>query len=187
MNTQFIKIKKEKSALVFDKPGRYVVFFSNLSGTLSCRIETENVELYLIGLYDMKGDVSYKIHTEQIHVAPHSFSDLYLFSVANGTSTLDFSGLIRIEKKAQKSHAYQKNRNLILSKKASVSSLPTLEIHADDVFCTHGSTSGPLPKDQLQYLQMRGLSKREASDLAIFGFKNQVFEKLHSLGINNYD
>ena len=187
MNTQLIVIKKENNKLVFDKPGRYVVFFSNISGVISCRITAEKVELYLIGLYDMKGKEKYKINTEQIHISPNSFSDLYLLSVAEGSSSLAFSGLIKIEKNAQKSHAYQKNHNLILSKDAFVSSLPTLEILADDVFCTHGSVSGPLPEDQLQYLQMRGLNRVKAKKLAITGFKNQVYEKLHNLGININD
>jgi len=135
----------------------------------------------------MKGKNKYKINTEQIHVSPNSFSDLSLLSVARDSSQLLFSGLIKIEKNAQKSHAYQKNQNLILSNDAFVSSFPTLEILADDVFCTHGSTSGPISQDQLQYLQMRGLTNASAKKLAIEGFKNQVYEKLHKLGITKYD
>ena len=140
----------------------------------------------MVGLYDMKQHEKYIIHTEQIHSAPHSFSELYVLSVARDSSSLAFSGLIRIEKDAQQSHAYQKNQNLILSNNAFVDSRPILEILANDVFCTHGSTSGPLSKDQLSYLQMRGLSLNEATEVSVEGFKNQVYDKLSTLGIHHY-
>ena len=134
----------------------------------------------------MKNDDAYKLYTEQIHEASHSFSDLFILSVADDNSSLFFSGLIRIEKNAQQSHAYQKNQNLILSKNTFIDTRPTLEILADDVFCTHGSTSGPIAKEQLQYLRMRGLNKNEAMKVSIEGFKKQVYDKLQNLGIKNY-
>lgn len=186
MQTKLITLSKPTNNLVFDEPGKYVVYFSNISGTISCRIEAEKVELYLVGLYDMKKKEKYVVHTEQIHISPHSFSDLFVLSVAQGSSSLAFSGLIRIEKNAQQSHAYQKNQNLILSNDAFVDSRPILEILANDVFCTHGSTSGPISKDQLQYLQMRGLSLKEAEEVSVEGFKQQVYDKLHTLGIKDY-
>ncbi|MCX6730482.1 MAG: SufD family Fe-S cluster assembly protein [Candidatus Roizmanbacteria bacterium] len=187
MSTQFITINGKNNKQVFTKPGKYVVFFSNISGTISCVIKSEKVEVYLVGLYDMKNSEAYKIHTEQIHSAPHSFSDLYVLAIANDSSSLAFSGLIRIEKDAQQSHAYQKNQNLILSNNAFVDSRPILEILANDVFCTHGSTSGPISKEQLSYLQMRGLTLPEATQISIEGFKQQVYDKLSSLGMANYD
>lgn len=187
MSTKFIQIKKENNDLVFDKPGKYVVFFSNISGTISCTINAEKVEVYMLGLYDRKGTEKYIVNTKQIHIAPNSFSDLYVLSVARGSSSFVFSGLIRIEKDAQQSHAYQKNQNLLLSKDAFVDSRPILEILANDVFCTHGSTSGPLSEVQLQYLQMRGLERSEAEQLAIEGFKQQVYDRLLHLGIKDYE
>ncbi len=187
MSTQLTVIKKGNTQLVFDKPGKYVVFFSNVSGTISCRIVEKGVELHLIGLYDMKGKDRCTIRTEQIHVSPDSFSNLSLTSVVKDSASLAFSGLIRIEKNAQKTHANQKNQNIILSKEASVSFVPTLEICADDVHCTHGSSSGPLPENQMRYLQMRGLNRSEAEAMWIDGFKNQVYEKLRNLGVNVYD
>lgn len=187
MNATFITLTEEKNSLVFNKPGTYVVYFNNISGSISCRIEAEQVKLYIVGLYDMKSADKYKIYTEQIHAAPNSFSDLLVLSVADGASALAFSGLIRIEKNAQKSHAYQKNQNLILSSDAFVDSRPILEILADDVFCTHGSTSGPISKDQLYYLQSRGLTNTAAKQLSIDGFKQQVFDKLKSLGAEMHE
>lgn len=186
MKTKLITITENNSSLVFDKPGKYVVYFTNISGTISCKILAEKVELYLVGLYDLGKKERYTIHTEQIHISPNSFSNLLVLSLMQDSSAFSFSGLIRIEKDAQHSHAYQKNKNLILSKDAFVDSRPILEILANDVFCTHGSTSGPLSVEQLQYLQMRGLSLGEATKLSIDGFKQQVYDKLHALGVNNY-
>lgn len=187
MKTQLITITENNSNLVFNKPGKYVVYFSNISGTISCQIKAGKVELYLVGLYDMKEKERYQIHTEQIHTSPNSFSDLYILSIVNDHSSLSFSGLIRIEKDAQRSHAYQKNQNLILSQDAFVDSRPILEILADDVFCTHGSTSGPISKDQLSYLQMRGLCLNDAKEISIAGFKQQVCDRLSHLGVKEYD
>lgn len=184
MKSQFIRITEEKSNLVFNKPGTYVVYFKNISGTISCRIESEKVKLYMVGLYDMEKSNKYSIHTEQIHISPNSFSDLYVLSVADDSSSLAFSGLIRIEKAAQQSHAYQKNQNLILSRNAFVDSRPILEIQANDVFCTHGSTSGPLSKDQLYYLQTKGLTLNQAKEACVAGFKRLIEDKLLSLGID---
>lgn len=186
MKTKLITITEKNTNLVFDKSGKYVVYFSNISGKISCRIEAEKIEVYMVGLYDMRKKDKYSIRTEQIHISPHSFSDLYVLSVANDSSSLAFSGLIRIEKDAQQSHAYQKNQNLILSNDSFVDSRPILEILANDVFCTHGSTSGPLSKDQLSYLQMRGLNFEEAKGISIEGFKQQVYDKLLSLGVTDY-
>lgn len=116
-------------------------------------------------------------------MAPDSYSDLFLLSVMKDSSSLAFTGKIRIEKNAQKSHAYQKNQNLILSKDAFVDSRPILEILADDVFCTHGSTTGPLSSDQLLYLEIRGIKKESAEKLLIEGFTNQVYDRIRQLGV----
>ncbi|MFZ2026094.1 MAG: SufD family Fe-S cluster assembly protein [Microgenomates group bacterium] len=183
MKTNLITITENNTQLTFDTPGSYAVFFKNISGTLSCTITSPKVELFMFGLYDMDKEKKYTIHTEQIHIAPGSYSDLFLLSVMKDTSSLAFAGKIRIEKDAQKSHAYQKNQNLILSPDAFVDSRPILEILADDVFCTHGSTTGPLSKEQLLYLQIRGIDRLPAEQLLIEGFKNQVYDRIKQLGV----
>lgn len=183
MKTQLITITEKNNNLTFNKEGTYVVFFKNIDGNISCRITSQNVKLYMFGLYDLTEKKAVKIHTEQIHQVGNSFSELFVLSVVDDSSSLQFSGTIRIEKAAQKSHAYQKNQNLILSKDAFVDSRPILEILADDVFCTHGSTTGPLSEDQLRYLQMRGIGELEARKLLIDGFKKQVYNRINQLGI----
>ncbi len=183
MNTKLIKITEEKTNLVFKTPGRYVVYFSNISGKISCSIEAEKIELYLLGCYDLKDNEKYSIHTEQIHRAPCSFSDMYVASVLEGESSLQFTGLIRIEKTAHNSHAYQKNKNLIVSPHSFVDSRPILEILANDVFCTHGSTSGPISMEQQYYLQTKGIDRAQSKQLIIDGFKHQITEKALQLGV----
>lgn len=123
------------------------------------------------------------LRTKQLHRAPGAFSQLSIVCVADGASSLSFSGLIRIEKGAQKSHAYQKNQNLILSPEAFVDSRPMLEIEANDVFCTHGSTTGTLNKEHIQYMMTRGLTQKQAEQEYVRGFTNQLYLQLAQLGV----
>ena len=81
---------------------------------------------------------------------------------------------------AQLTDAYQTNRNLLLSNTAEANSLPGLEILADDVKCSHGATVGRLDEDQLFYLMSRGISERKAQELLVFGFFEEIIEKLES-------
>jgi Fe-S cluster assembly protein SufD len=178
-NSKLINLNKEKKEiLVFNKPGTYVVFFENLSGEFSFRIEAENVNLEIYGLYVGKGNDQFNIKTIQHHIAPNSFSNLLVKGVFFDQAKFFYRGLVRIEKGAQKSHAYQKNQNLVLSSNVDIDSKPDLEILANDVFCTHGSTTGYLNEEQIFYLKSRGLNDSQAKDLLIEGFVGEIKEKL---------
>jgi len=177
--TTFININKEKKEhLTFDKPGKYVVYIKNLSGNFTFEITTPGVELEIFGLYIGKGDEIFNIHTTQLHKAPSSTSNLFIKGVFDDESKFHYEGLVRIEKNGQKSHAYQKNMNLILSSKTFVESKPYLEILTNDVFCTHGSTTGKLNKEQLFYAKSRGLDEKKAEQLLVEGFINEVYDKV---------
>src|SRR5690606_32303624 len=89
-----------------------------------------------------------------------------------------FRGLIRVHPGAQRTDAYQTNRNLILSSDARADSLPNLEIAADDVRCSHAATVGQLDREELFYLMSRGIPEREAVRLVIFGFFGEVLQQL---------
>jgi Fe-S cluster assembly protein SufD len=89
-----------------------------------------------------------------------------------------YSGLIRIRREAQKSVAFQTNRNLVLTEGADARSVPNLEIEADDVKCSHASTVGPVDDDQLYYLATRGVAPEEAERLIVLGFFDDVFDRL---------
>lgn len=175
----FINLNKEKKEhLVFDKPGKFVVFLHNLSGKFTVELSASGVEVDIFGLFTGTKNEAFKIETIQHHKAPGSTSNLYIKGVFDDESRFEYQGLIRIEKEGQQSHAYQKNQNLILSPKTYVESKPYLEILANDVFCTHGSTTGKLNKDQLYYLQSRGLSEETARKALVEGFVTDVIDKV---------
>ncbi|MBI2641358.1 SufD family Fe-S cluster assembly protein [Candidatus Roizmanbacteria bacterium] len=174
INLNKLKIKSLKLA----KAGRYVVFFKNLDGRFVFELMSANIHLDIYGLFIGKNKDQYKVETIQYHKAPSSTSNLLIKGVFDDESKFYYQGLIRIEKKAQKSHAYQKNQNLILSPNTYVESKPYLEILANDVFCTHGSTTGKLNEDELYYMQTRGLNKSIARELYIDGFIADIFDKI---------
>ncbi|HLS27396.1 MAG TPA: Fe-S cluster assembly protein SufD [Opitutales bacterium] len=115
--------------------------------------------------------------TLQTHLAPNTVSDLLYKNALLDQARTIFSGLIRVEEEAQKTDAYQTNRNLLLSPEADSNSLPGLEIRANDVKCSHGATTGQIEQDQLYYLLARGIPEKTAKQLLIFGFFDEVLEK----------
>ncbi len=124
----------------------------------------------IIGLVNGRGGHKISIHTQQLHEAPETTSNLLVKAALTDQAQFSYDGVIRVARAAQKSDAYQKNENLLLSAGARARSDPALEILANDVRCTHGSTTGKLSQDQLWYLTTRGLSRSVASQLLVDGF-----------------
>ena len=179
----FLNINEEKrEKFIFNKPGKYIVFFQNLSGKFIFELKEKGINLDIFGLFVGKNGDQFKVETIQRHISPESTSNLLIKGVFYDESKFIYQGLIRIEKEAQKSHAYQKNQNLILSDKCFVDSRPFLEILANDVFCTHGSTTGKLNQNQIYYLQTRTLDKNAAEDLLIAGFIREIPAKIREYG-----
>jgi Fe-S cluster assembly protein SufD len=118
--------------------------------------------------------------TLQLHQAPNTKSDLLYKNVLSDRARTIFSGLIIVDPDAQKTDAYQSNRNLLLSEDAEANSLPGLEIQANDVRCTHGATSSRIDPEQEFYLQSRGIDKKTADELLTFGFFEEVLNRLQS-------
>ncbi|MEI8340980.1 MAG: Fe-S cluster assembly protein SufD, partial [Verrucomicrobiota bacterium] len=118
--------------------------------------------------------------TLQNHEVPNTSSDLLYKNSLDDKARTIFAGLIRVEPGAHKTDAYQKVRNLLLSDEAEANSAPGLEIEADDVRCTHGATSGEIEKEELFYLQARGISKQSAQRLIVSGFLNEVVGRLEN-------
>ena len=116
--------------------------------------------------------------TLQDHVAPRTRSDLLFKGAVEDNARSVYSGLIRLRHEAQKSNAYQTNRNLVLSEGAGAESIPNLEIEANDVRCSHASTVGPIDDDQLYYLESRGIRPEDAERLIVLGFFEDVFARL---------
>ncbi len=172
-----IKEGSEKH-IVFEKPGKYMVFFHNLSGELVFDIQEKGVDLDIYGLYTGHKKDSFKVKTIQYHRVPSSQSNLLIKGVFDDESVFLYEGMIRIDKLAQGTHAYQKNQNLLLSPSVFVSSKPDLEILANDVYCTHGSTTGKLNKQELFYIQSRGVDKKKSEHIMISGFIENMFQHL---------
>jgi Fe-S cluster assembly protein SufD len=132
----------------------------------------------VLGLYFVSGSEFLDYHTLQDHIAPSATSNLLFKGVLRDSSRLVFSGLIRVHEGAQKTDAYQKNNNLILSPTARADSIPNLEIAANDVRCSHGATAGKVSEEHLFYLMSRGLSRREAERLIVNGFLAPLIERI---------
>jgi len=116
--------------------------------------------------------------TLQDHRKPDTASDLLYKNSLNDQARTIFAGLIRVEPGSHHTDAYQKVRNLLLSDDAEANSMPGLEILADDVRCTHGATSGQMDDEELFYMLSRGIPRREAQKMIVFGFLNEVIERL---------
>lgn len=118
--------------------------------------------------------------TYQEHCFPDTRSNLLYKNALLDTAHTIFSGMIKVHPGADKTDAYQTNRNLLISEDASASSLPGLEIEANDVKCSHGATSGKLDENELFYMLSRGISKENAKQLLIFGFLEEILQKIEN-------
>jgi Fe-S cluster assembly protein SufD len=116
--------------------------------------------------------------TRQDHAAPNTTSDLLYKAGLKDSSRVVWKGMIRVEKDAQRTDAYQKNDNLVLSESARADSIPGLEIEANDVRCTHGATAGRVDEDMIFYLQARGIARDEAVRLIVEGFFANVYDRI---------
>ncbi|HVU32428.1 MAG TPA: Fe-S cluster assembly protein SufD [Opitutaceae bacterium] len=134
----------------------------------------------MLALTVADGAQEFDQRTLQIHQAPNTKSDLLYKNALRDQSKTIFSGLIVVDPDAQKTDAYQSNRNLMLSEEAEANSLPGLEIQANDVRCTHGATSSRIDAEQEFYLQSRGIHKEMADELLTFGFFEDVLNRLNS-------
>ena len=130
------------------------------------------------GAYFADGTQHLDYDTFQEHIAPSTTSDFAFKGALRDTARAVWRGMIRVEEGAQKTNAYQENRNLLLSKTAHADSIPGLEIMANDVRCTHGATLGQVDREQLFYLMARGLSRAEAERLIVRGFFQDVLDRV---------
>jgi Fe-S cluster assembly protein SufD len=130
------------------------------------------------GAYFADGRQHLDYDTFQLHSAPHTTSDFAFKGALRERATAVWRGMIRVEPDAQKTNAYQENRNLMLSPTTHAVPIPGLEILANDVRCTHGATVGQVDREQLFYLMSRGLSRAEAERLIVRGFFTDVLDRI---------
>ncbi len=117
-------------------------------------------------------------NTIQHHIAPACRSDFLYKSALQDQSRTVWRGMIKVDANAQKTDGYQRNDNLLLSDQARADSIPGLEILADDVRCTHGSTSGKVDEELIFYARSRGFTRKEAVRMIVTGFFQQIFDRI---------
>ncbi len=147
-----------------------------IRNNLEIALEGENCETHLNGLFLTEGKQHVDNHTLVDHRKPHCQSNQLYKGILGDKSTGVFNGKIFVRPDAQKTNAYQSSRNILLSDDASINTKPQLEIYADDVKCSHGSTTGQLNEDAMFYLRSRGLSTDSARNLLLSAFANDVLE-----------
>lgn len=141
-----------------------------ISASVTVRLLGSGASATIIGIVVGKSNADIKIHTMQKHEAPDTTSNLLIKTALSGRAHCIIDGGIRVEKSAQKTNAYQRNENLLLSEGAYAESKPSLEILANDVRCTHGATVGPVSEEELWYLSTRGISGIQGETLIVHGF-----------------
>jgi Fe-S cluster assembly protein SufD len=145
---------------------------------METRLSGPGSSVRVTGLYALDGQQHLDLDTTQEHAAPNATSDLAFKGVLQGRSRSVWRGIIRVDKGAQKTDAFQENRNLLLSPRAHADSIPGLEILANDVRCTHAATIGQVDAELLFFLMSRGLTRTEATRLVVQGFFADALERV---------
>lgn len=153
---------------------------------LNAKVDKENAHVELHGLYDLKASQHVDTKSFIHHNAAHSTSEQLYKSILDDSSRGVFTGMVKVESHAQLINAAQLNKNLILSPKAHANSRPQLEIFADDVKCSHGSTTGQISEDELFYFESRGIRKDKAYHMLSKAYGNEVIMKISSPELIKY-
>jgi Fe-S cluster assembly protein SufD len=166
-----------------DRDSHYRSFSMAMGGALArhnlhVRLNGENVEALMYGLYLTRGEQLVDNHTVIYHDQPNCRSWEVYKGVLDGRSRAVFNGKVFVKPEVQKTDAKQTNRNLLLSDTAKVNTKPQLEIFADDVKCTHGATVGRLDDVALFYARSRGVPADEAQRLLTYAFAAEVIEEV---------
>lgn len=147
---------------------------------LNIEVNGENSETHLNSAYLLKGKQHVDNHSVVDHKVPNCHSNELYKGVIDEGATAVFNGKVFVRKDAQKINAFQSNANVLLTDESSVNSKPELEIYADDVKCSHGSTTGQLDEEAVFYLRARGLSEKSARKLMISAFIGDVLDKIEN-------
>ena len=201
-NKKIVQIAKgKKKTVVFDISGSHgsfdivvdenakadIVLFAkgkrNIDATVSVILAGRFAEAQIMGCIIGTQEQIISLKTYQHHKAPDTTSNLLVKSVLSEKATFTCDGAIRVEKKAQKTNAYQRNENLLLSEETHAESNPSLEILANDVRCTHGATIGSVSTDALWYMATRGIGEHNGTRLIAQGFLLSPLERLENQNV----
>jgi Fe-S cluster assembly protein SufD len=153
---------------------------------LNIVLDDEHIESHLNGLYLTKGTQSVDNHTLVDHRKPNCNSNELYKGIIEEKSSATFNGKIFVRKDAQKTNAFQSNKNILLSDDGTINTKPQLEIYADDVKCSHGTSTGKLDEDKIFYLRARGLSEDSAKKLLMHAFASEVVENVKIKELRDY-
>lgn len=153
---------------------------------LNIRLDGQHAEAFMYGLYMPNGRQHVDNHTLVDHAMPNSYSNELYKGILDDNSTGVFNGKIFVRPDAQKTNAYQSCKNVVLSPGASMNTKPQLEIFADDVKCSHGTTTGKLNDEALFYMRSRGIPKDEARTLLLYAFSQDVLSQIKIQPIREY-
>jgi Fe-S cluster assembly protein SufD len=154
--------------------------------SIGSHLRGQNSLAEMLGIFFGDEDQFFDHHTWQLHESPYATSDLEFKGALKGSARSVYSGLIKVEEGAQKTDAYQQNRNLVLSRTARADSIPNLQIAANDVRCTHGATISQVEAEHLFYLQARGIPRSEAQKLIVEGFFRPVIDRIPVAEIQDF-
>lgn len=146
----------------------------------------QNCETYLNGAYSPINKEHIDNHTRVDHLLPNCMSSEIYKGVLNNKSTAVFNGKVIVHVDAQKIQAYQKNNNVLISDTATMNAKPELEIFADDVKCSHGTTTGQFDEEAIFYLQARGISKDTAKQMLVEAFMDEVYNEIENEALKKY-
>ena len=153
---------------------------------LNIVIDGEHCEAHMYGLYFPDGSQHVDNHTIADHSKPNSVSNELYKGILRDQSKGVFNGKIFVREDAQKTNAFQSCKNIVLSTEATMNTKPQLEIYADDVKCSHGTTTGQIDEEALFYMRSRGISRSEAMSLLMFAFCADVVSQIKIDSIREY-
>ncbi len=153
---------------------------------LNVSLDSESCEAHLYGVYLADDKQHIDNHSRIDHRFSNCQSNEHYKGVIGGKATAVFNGKVHVHRDAQKTNAFQENNNILLTDDATINSKPELEIYADDVKCSHGSTTGQLDDEALFYLRARGLSKEGATALLLNAFAEEVLDNIKNEELSNY-
>ena len=173
------------------KDSNFTINTITLQGTLvrnnlNIEVDAEGCETNLNGIYLGEGKNHTDNHTIVDHLKPNCNSNEVYKGILDDNSVGVFNGKVFVRPDAQKTNAFQQNNNILLTDDAVINSKPELEIYADDVKCSHGSTIGQLDDEAIFYLQARGVSKRSAINMMITAFVKDALDRVSIPALKNY-
>jgi Fe-S cluster assembly protein SufD len=153
---------------------------------LALALDGQGCESHMYGLYLLNGDTLADNHTVVDHLKPNSFSNELYKGIMDDASRGVFNGKIYVRPNAQKTNAFQSNRNILLSTDAKVNTKPQLEIWADDVKCSHGCTTGQIDEEAMFYLMTRGIPRSTARAMLLYAFAGETIDAIGVPALQSY-